>query len=149
MATTFTIKRKAFAESGEKKSNAGKILGGVAATAATAGLAFAGARRGVFGGNIAMKANNAYINAGKKLMTSKSATLSGAGLGMVQSGAEKWAAGSAQLKNSVAQKAGKTVMQGDALANYTKNKTAQKMQQVAGTVDLQKVGESGIARAFA
>jgi len=144
MATTFTLKRKYFAEAEQKKgmSTAGKVAAGVG----TAALAFAGARRGVFGGQMAMKANNAYISAGKRLMQSKSATISGMGTGMVQSGAEKWAAGSAQLKNKVAQNAGRTAMNEKAQEDYIKRKTQQKLQSVGKTLDKQKLAESGMGR---
>lgn len=67
MATTFTLKRKYFAEAEEKKSNAGKILGGVAATAATAGLAFAGARRGMLGNNMMKQSNALWAKAGNAI----------------------------------------------------------------------------------
>lgn len=149
MATTFKIKRKYFAESDQNKgmSTAGKVATGVGAAAGTAALAFAGARRGVFGGQMAMKANNAYISAGKRLMQSKSATISGMGSGMIQSGAERWAAGSAQLKNKVAQNAGKAAMSEKAQEDYIKRKTADKLRSVGNTLDKQKLAGSGAGRA--
>ncbi len=146
MSTTFILKRKYFADQGDQQKKGMSTGAKVAAGVGTAALAFAGARRGAFGGNIAMKANNAYINAGKRLAQSKSATISGLGTGMVQSGAEKWAAGSAQLKNQVAKRAGKAGMEGDTLTNYVNKKTTQKMNQVASTVDQAKMQESGFAR---
>jgi hypothetical protein len=64
MATTYTLKRKTFSEEEGKKSNLGKIALG---TAATAGLAFAGARRGMLGTG-AMKSTNAmWAKAGNKI----------------------------------------------------------------------------------
>ena len=64
MATTYTLKRKTFSENEKNGSNLGKIALG---TAATAGLAFAGARRGILGTG-AMKSTNAmWAKAGNKI----------------------------------------------------------------------------------
>lgn len=64
MATTYTLKRKTFSENEKNGSNLGKIALG---TAATAGLAFAGARRGMLGTG-AMKSTNAmWAKAGNKI----------------------------------------------------------------------------------
>jgi len=83
MATTYTLKRKTYSEEDGKKSRmstGGKIALGVGATAATTALAFAGARRGLFGGQTAMNANKLWASAGKKLGSQ----------GMVNSAADKY-----------------------------------------------------------
>ena len=70
MATTYTLKRKTYSEEDGNKSGMStgkKIALGVGATAATAGLAFAGARRGMLGTG-AMKSTNAmWAKAGNKI----------------------------------------------------------------------------------
>ena len=83
MATTYTLKRKTYSEEDGKKSRmstGGKIALGVGATAATTALAFAGARRGLFGGRTAMNANKMWASAGKKLGSQ----------GMINSAADKY-----------------------------------------------------------
>lgn len=62
MATTFTLKRKYFAES-DNKNGAGKVLAGAAAAAGT----FALARRGKLGVNAAKYTNKAWGKAGQAL----------------------------------------------------------------------------------
>jgi hypothetical protein len=96
MATTYRLKRKTFSEGDEKKSNFGKIALG---TAATAGLAFAGARRGMLGTN-AMKSTNAMWAKAGNAIGSRS---------MVQSGAKKY--GAAVVKESGAKLEGKALDQ--------------------------------------
>ena len=97
MATTYTLKRKTFSDGEEKKgSNLGKIALG---TAATAGLAFAGARRGMLGTG-AMKSTNA--------MWAKTGNAIG-NRAMVQSGAKKY--GAAVVKESGAKLEGKALDQ--------------------------------------
>ena len=70
MATIYTLKRKTYSEEDGNKSGMStgkKIALGVGATAATAGLAFAGARRGMLGTG-AMKSTNAmWAKAGNKI----------------------------------------------------------------------------------
>ena len=96
MATTYRLKRKTFSEGEEKKSNLGKIALG---TAATAGLAFAGARRGMLGTN-AMKSTNAMWAKAGNAIGNRS---------MVQSGAKKY--GAAVVKESGAKLEGKALDQ--------------------------------------
>ena len=80
MATTFTLKRKYFAEADQNKgmSTAGKVAAGVG----TAALAFAGARRGVFGVNAAKATNKVWGQAGQMLQRSSMESISKLGAGM-------------------------------------------------------------------
>lgn len=76
MATTFTLKRKYFAEADQNKgmSTAGKV----AAVAGTTALAFAGARRGMLGNNMMKQSNALWAKAGNAIGAQ----------GMVKSGAK-------------------------------------------------------------
>lgn len=96
MATTYRLKRKTFSEEEGKKRNLGKLALG---TAATAGLAFAGARRGMLGTN-AMKSTNAMWAKAGNAIGNRS---------MVQSGAKKY--GAAVVKESGAKLEGKALDQ--------------------------------------
>jgi len=74
MATIYTIKRKTYSEEESKKSGmstGGKVALGLGATAATSALAFAGARRGMFGAKTAMNANKMWGNLGSRVGSKK------------------------------------------------------------------------------
>jgi len=62
---TYTLKRKTYSD--EKSGTGKKVLAGVGAAAATAGLAFAGARRGMLGTGAMKSTNKLWAQAGNKI----------------------------------------------------------------------------------
>ena len=139
MATTFKLKRKLFAEidptTGKPKMSTGKkLVIGTGATLGTAALAFAGARRGVFGANTMLKANNAYMSAGKRLMQSKSSTISGLGTGMMKSGAARGSEAIASKVNAVRASQNKAAMEGEELKKFITNTTNTRVNRATNAV---------------
>lgn len=114
MATTFTLKRKYFAQPDEKNgmSTVGKVATGVGAAA----LAFAGARRGVFGVKAAGATNRVWGTAGQKLQNSSYEGIKKLGTNMEKS----------------ALKTNGKVVYNDALNTLQGSSTAREIKKAAG-----------------
>lgn len=64
---TFILKRKTFSDDKKGMSTSKKIALGTAGTIGTGALAFAGARRGVFGQSLKLKSNNLLSSVGSRI----------------------------------------------------------------------------------
>lgn len=64
---TFVLKRKTFSEDKKGVSTSKKLALGAAGTLGAAGLAFAGARRGMLGQSLKLKSNNLLNSVGSKV----------------------------------------------------------------------------------
>ena len=128
MATTFTIKRKYFAETDEKKKKKGMSTAGKVATAAliTAGT-FAGARRGMLGNRAMQSTNQLWMKAGNKIGGS-------VGANMMNSGAAKYGTARAnQLNKDLVSRYGKNAaLSKEQLQARADKFGARKLDQITG-----------------
>lgn len=126
MATTFTLKRKYFAEADEKKkgmSTAGKV----ATAALIAAGTFAGARRGMLGNRAMQSTNQLWMKAGNKIGGS-------IGANMMNSGATKYGTARAkQLNNDLISRYGKNAgLTKEQLQARADKFGARKLDQITG-----------------
>jgi len=128
---TYTIKRKTYSEEDQgssRMSKGGKIAAGIGTAAATAGLAFAGARRGMLGTGLQRTTNVAWGKMGHKFGSNKMMESAAKGMGKA---AQKKSKDSLMTQNKKAVKAGKAAKYTDQKIETISSNAGKKIEQGA------------------